>query len=251
MAELVVDHLSKEFSTRGEPLVVLRDVSLALSGGQNAAILGPSGSGKSTLLFIIGTLDSPSGGNVRLSGVDPFGLMESQLAEFRNRNVGFVFQDHYLLPQLTVLENVLVPAMADGTPASDCVERAKYLLGRVGLAERLEHRPAELSGGERQRVAVARALIHHPVLLLADEPTGALDSRTSIEIMAIFQRLNREQGITIVLVTHDAEVAEYSQRNIHFKDGNLQLDYRLPSPRVAEEELAKLPVGQTEELAAI
>src|SRR5882724_9921392 len=138
MAELLVEHLSKSFPTRSEPLVVLRDVSLSLSGGQNAAILGPSGSGKSTLLFIVGTLDVPSGGSVRLSGVDPFALNEKQLAEFRNRHIGFVFQDHYLLPQLTVLENMLIPAMAEGSPSPEAVKRAKYLLGRVGLAERLE-----------------------------------------------------------------------------------------------------------------
>src|SRR5436189_4439191 len=146
MPELVVEHVNKEFPTRGEPLVVLRDVSLSLAAGQNAAILGPSGSGKSTLLFIIGTLDAPSGGSLRLNGTDPFSLAEPQLADFRNRNVGFVFQDHYLLPQLTVLENVLIPAMAGGAPSQGAIERAKFLLGRVGLAERLDHRPAELSG---------------------------------------------------------------------------------------------------------
>src|SRR3954471_4435580 len=136
MSELVVDHLSKTFSTRSEPLAVLRDVSLALAGGQNAAILGPSGSGKSTLLFIVGTLDTASGGSVRLDGADPFSLDEPRLAEFRNRHIGFVFQDHYLLPQLTVLENVLIPAMADGAPSAEAVARARELLGRVGLADR-------------------------------------------------------------------------------------------------------------------
>jgi lipoprotein-releasing system ATP-binding protein len=221
MAELVVEHLSKEFPTRGEPLVVLRDVSLALSGGQNAAILGPSGSGKSTLLFIIGTLDSPSDGSVRLGGVDPFGLVETQLAEFRNRHVGFVFQDHYLLPQLTVLENVLVPAMADGTPASDCVERAKYLLGRVGLAERLEHRPAELSGGERQRAGVARALLLKPALVLADEPTGNLDRKSAAAIGDLLVEMPREEQTMLLVVTHSLELAKRFERRYELNDGQL------------------------------
>src|SRR3954466_13220784 len=164
MADLIVEHLNKTFPTRAEPLVVLRDVSLSLAGGQNAAILGPSGSGKSTLLFIVGTLDTPSGGSVRLDGADPFSLDEPRLAEFRNRHIGFVFQDHYLLPQLTVLENVLIPAMANGTPNESAQKRATELLDRVGLSPRLGHRPAELSGGERQRVAVARALLNQPAL---------------------------------------------------------------------------------------
>jgi lipoprotein-releasing system ATP-binding protein len=222
MAELVVEHLSKEFPTRGEPLVVLRDVSLALSGGQNAAILGPSGSGKSTLLFIIGTLDSPSGGNVRLSGVDPFGLAESQLAEFRNRHVGFVFQDHYLLPQLTVLENVLVPAMADGAPASDCVDRAKYLLGRVGLSERLEHRPAELSGGERQRAGVARALLLKPALVLADEPTGNLDRKSAAAIGDLLVEMPREEQTMLLVVTHSLDLARRFESRYELDDGRLR-----------------------------
>src|SRR5690348_9770336 len=177
MPDLVVEHVGKTFPTRSEPLVVLRDISLSLSGGQNAAILGPSGSGKSTLLFIVGTLDAPSSGSIRLDGVDPFSLAEKQLAEFRNRHIGFVFQDHYLLPQLTVLENVLIPAMAEGSPSAEAVERARDLLGRVGLGERLDHRPAELSGGERQRAGVARALLLKPALVLADEPTGNLDRK--------------------------------------------------------------------------
>ena len=222
MAELLVEHLSKEFPTRGEPLVVLRDVSLALSGGQNAAILGPSGSGKSTLLFIIGTLDSPSGGSVRLSGVDPFELSESQLAEFRNRHVGFVFQDHYLLPQLTVLENVLVPAMADGAPPSDCVERAKYLLGRVGLAERLEHRPAELSGGERQRAGVARALLLKPALVLADEPTGNLDRKSAAAIGELLVEMPREEKSMLLVVTHSLDLARRFERRFELDDGRLK-----------------------------
>ena len=164
MPDLIVDRVSKEFPTRGEPLIVLRDVSLQLAAGQNAAILGPSGSGKSTLLHIIGTLDAPTSGSVRLKGDDPFALGERDLARFRNHHIGFVFQDHHLLPQLTVLENVLVPALAEGTPSREIADRARDLLGRVGLGERLDHRPAELSGGEKQRAGVARALLLKPAL---------------------------------------------------------------------------------------
>src|SRR6476659_8758640 len=221
MADLVVEHLSKSFPTRTEPLVVLRDVSLSLSGGQNAAILGPSGSGKSTLLFIVGTLDTPSGGSVRLNGVDPFSLGEKQLAEFRNRNIGFVFQDHYLLPQLTVLENVLIPAMAEVSPSPEAVERAKYLLGRVGLAERLEHRPAELSGGERQRAGVARALLLKPLLLLADEPTGNLDRKSAAAIGDLLIEMQREEQTMLLVVTHSLELARRFERQYEIDDGHL------------------------------
>jgi len=222
MAELRVEHLGKSFPTRGQPLVVLRDVSLNLAAGQNAAILGPSGSGKSTLLFIIGTLDSPSGGTVALNGVDPFSLAEPQLAEFRNRNIGFVFQDHYLLPQLTVLENVLVPAMADGAPSRDAVERAKVLLGRVGLSERLEHRPAELSGGERQRAGVARALLLKPSLVVADEPTGNLDRKSAAAIGELLVEMQREEQTMLLVVTHSRELARRFERRYEIDDGQLK-----------------------------
>ena len=223
MSDLLVEHLSKAFPTRGEPLVVLRDASLSLSGGQNAAILGPSGSGKSTLLFIIGTLDLPSGGNVRLGGIDPFGLDEKELAKFRNRHVGFVFQDHYLLQQLTVLENVLIPAMAEGSPSASSIERAKYLLGRVGLSERLEHRPAELSGGERQRVGVARALLLKPQLVLADEPTGNLDRKSAAAIGELLIEMQREEQTMLLVVTHSLDLARRFERRFEIDDGQLKL----------------------------
>ena len=222
MPELVVEHLSKTFPTRREPLVVLRDVSLTLAAGQNAAILGPSGSGKSTLLFIIGTLDAPSGGSLRLNGIDPFSLAEPRLAEFRNRNIGFVFQDHYLLPQLTVLENVLVPAMADGAPSREAVERAKFLLGRVGLAERLDHRPAKLSGGERQRAGVARALLLKPSLVLADEPTGNLDRKSAAAIGELLVEMQREEQTMLLVVTHSLELARRFERRYEIDDGRLK-----------------------------
>jgi lipoprotein-releasing system ATP-binding protein len=193
-----------------------------LSGGQNAAILGPSGSGKSTLLFIVGTLDAPTGGNVRLKGVDPFSLGEKQLADFRNRNIGFVFQDHYLLPQLTVLENVLIPAMAEGSPPAAVVERAKSLLSRVGLAERLDHRPAELSGGERQRAGVARALLLKPALVLADEPTGNLDRKSAAAIGELLIEMQREEQTMLLVVTHSLELAKQFERRYEIDDGQLK-----------------------------
>src|SRR6478672_5842419 len=219
MAELIVEHLSKSFPTRGEPLVVLRDVSLALGAGQNAAILGPSGSGKSTLLFIVGTLDTPSSGSVRLNGTDPFSLDEAGLAEFRNHTIGFVFQDHYLLPQLTVLENVLIPAMAEGAPSRAAVERAKFLLDRVGLSERSEHRPAELSGGERQRAGVARALLLKPALVLADEPTGNLDRKSAGAIGELLVQMQHEEQAMLLVVTHSLELAQRFERRYEIDDG--------------------------------
>jgi lipoprotein-releasing system ATP-binding protein len=222
MADLIVEHITKTFPTRAEPLVVLRDVSLSLAAGQNAAILGPSGSGKSTLLFIIGTLDAPNDGRVRLHGTDPFSLAEPQLAEFRNRHIGFVFQDHYLLPQLTVLENTLIPAMADGSPSSETVDRAKELLSRVGLADRLEHRPAELSGGERQRAGVARALLLKPALLLADEPTGNLDRKSASSIGELLIQMQREEQAMLLVVTHSLELAQRFERRYEIDDGRLK-----------------------------
>jgi lipoprotein-releasing system ATP-binding protein len=222
MSDLVVEHLSKSFPTRGEPLVVLRDVSLALSSGQNAASLGPSGSGKSTLLFIIGTLDRPTSGSVRIGSQDPFVLPEPELAAFRNRHIGFVFQDHYLLPQLTVLENVLIPAMAEGSPTPQAVARAEDLLARVGLAERLDHRPAELSGGERQRAGVARALLLKPALLLADEPTGNLDRKSAAAIGDLLIEMQRQEQTLLLVVTHSLDLAQRFERRYEIDDACLK-----------------------------
>lgn len=221
MPDLVVDRITKEFPTRGEPLVVLREASLALSAGQNAAIVGPSGSGKSTLLHIIGTLDAPTSGKVTLRGEDPFALNEPALARFRNRNIGFVFQDHHLLPQLSVLENVLVPALAEGSPDRATIERAKELLARVGLAEREQHRPAELSGGERQRAGVARALLMKPALLLADEPTGNLDRKNAGAIGSLLIELQRQEQTMLLVVTHSPELAAQLERRYEIDDGRL------------------------------
>jgi len=222
MTALIVDHVRKEFPTRGEPLVVLRDASLHLAAGENAAILGPSGSGKSTLLHIIGGLDQATSGCVTLAGQNPATLDESQLAKFRNRHIGFVFQDHYLLPQLSALENTLIPALAEGTPSAEIVERAKQLLERVGLSQRLDHRPAELSGGERQRVGVARALLLKPVLLLADEPTGNLDRSNATGIGRLLLELQQQERTMLLVVTHSLELASLLSRRYELDNGQLK-----------------------------
>jgi lipoprotein-releasing system ATP-binding protein len=222
MPELIVRNVNKTFPTRAEPLVVLKDASLSLVGGQNAAILGPSGSGKSTLLFIIGTLDAPTSGSVQLDGVDPFSLSEPALAHFRNHKIGFVFQDHYLLPQLTVLENVLIPALAAGAPSPESVNRAKQLLERVGLGQRMDHRPTELSGGERQRAGVARALLLKPALVLADEPTGNLDRKSAAAIGDLLVELQRDEQTMLIVVTHSTDLAARFERRYEIDDGSLR-----------------------------
>jgi lipoprotein-releasing system ATP-binding protein len=201
---------------------VLRGISLSLQRGEALAVMGPSGSGKSTLLHILGTLDRPSSGGVRLDGKDPFALTEAELADFRNQHIGFVFQDHHLLPQCSVLENVLIPTLVGSTDRTATEKWARELLDRVGLSSRLDHRPAELSGGERQRVAVARALIRRPVLLLADEPTGNLDRRTSQSIGQLLMELHRQEQTILVTVTHSAELARTFPRRVEMADGALQ-----------------------------
>lgn len=221
MPKLIVDNLCKEFPTRGEPLVVLRQVSLTIAGGENLAIVGPSGCGKSTLLHIIGTLDYPTAGSVTLDGEDPFKLNQYLLASYRNRHIGFVFQDHHLLPQLSVLENVLVPCVAEGKPNSDDIARAQELVDRVGLAARVDHRPAELSGGERQRVGIARAMIRRPKLILADEPTGNLDRKNANIVATMLLDIQREEGAMLVMVTHSADLAGSLQRQMSLDDGTL------------------------------
>ena len=207
MPSLHIEHVAKQYATRGEPLVVLRDVSLELNAGENVAILGPSGSGKSTLLSIVGALEPPSGGRVVLDGQDPATLAEPALAAFRNRKIGFVFQDHHLLPQCSVLENVLMPTVADGRTSPEDIERARMLLDRVGLGDRLDHRPAELSGGERQRAALARAMIRTPLLVLADEPTGNLDHATADRVGELMLELQRQEQTMLIVVTHSVRLA--------------------------------------------
>jgi predicted ABC-type transport system involved in lysophospholipase L1 biosynthesis ATPase subunit len=208
-----------------EPLDILKGISLQVRGGESVAIVGPSGSGKSTLLQIIGSLDRPTSGQVVLNGRDLAALDEASLAEVRNRQIGFVFQSHYLLPQLTVLENVLVPtlanpqATANATPSPD--DRARQLLERVGLGQRTSHLPGQLSGGERQRVAVVRALMNRPQLLLADEPTGSLDQASAEQLGALLTDLNREQGVTLIVVTHALDLADRMQSVLALKAGQL------------------------------
>jgi len=224
----------------GNPLPVLNGISLAVAGGETLAIIGPSGSGKSTLLQIIGTLDQASSGEVLLAGRNLAALNELELAAVRNRQIGFIFQAHYLLPQCTVWENVLVPTLADtgraGTPlpaagasggprpAETATARAERLLKRVGLGERLQHRPGQLSGGERQRVAVVRALINQPQLLLADEPTGALDHASATALGQLLVELNREEGVTLIVVTHAADLAKRMARVMKLEEGKLRED---------------------------
>lgn len=203
---LNVQNLRKEYPTPRGPLTVLDDVSFSLSPGEAASIVGPSGSGKSSLLYILGALEPPTAGTVLLDENDPFHLPETDLAAFRNSQIGFVFQDHCLLPQCSVLENVLVPTLvssSDGTMA----ERARLLLEAVGLSERIAHRPAELSGGEKQRVAIARALIHQPRMLLCDEPTGNLDRESAEAVASLLVKLHREQQSILIVVTHNLELA--------------------------------------------
>jgi lipoprotein-releasing system ATP-binding protein len=221
MADLIVEDLTKRYSTRAEPLEVLRGVSCQLNAGENLAILGPSGCGKSTLLQIIGTLDTPTSGRVTLAGTDPFALDEPRLAAFRNHQIGFIFQDHHLLPQCSVLENVLVPTLADGRPSSAVVERARMLLDRVGLATRLDHRPAELSGGERQRTAIARALVNRPALLLADEPTGNLDRTTAAGVSKLLLELQAAEQTMLIVVTHSLDLAGLLNRRLELNEGHL------------------------------
>jgi lipoprotein-releasing system ATP-binding protein len=196
--------------------------------------MGPSGSGKSTLLHILGTLDRPTRGEVRLEGRDPFALPERELADFRNRHVGFVFQDHHLLPQCSVLENVLIPTLVARESREAMKTWARQLLDRVGLADRLEHRPAELSGGERQRVAVARSLIHRPVLLLADEPTGNLDRRTAESIGKLLLDLHREEQNILIVVTHSLELAELFPRRMEMENGCLNAPKSRPESGIRQ-----------------
>lgn len=213
--------VTKTYSTAHDQVEVLKGAKFELTGGEAAAITGPSGSGKSTLLHLIGTLDHPTGGQIQISGTDPFVLSEKELAHFRNRTVGFIFQDHHLLPQYSVLENVLIPTLAfpsDGDPKANR-ERAEELLERVQLDHRLTHRPAELSGGERQRVAVARALINRPALLLCDEPTGSLDYATANTVADLLFDLHAREQTILIVVTHSLELAQRFGRRFELEEG--------------------------------
>ncbi len=204
---LEVVNLSKEYSTPQGTLPILSEISLSLARGSAAAIMGPSGSGKSTLLYILGALEPPTAGSVTLDGQSPFQLKEKELAEFRNRKIGFIFQDHCLLPQCSVIENVLTPTLVAKSFDGNATERARALLDHVGLAGRIGHRPAELSGGEKQRVALARALIMKPLLLLCDEPTGNLDQKSADVVASLLLKLHERQETILIVVTHSAELA--------------------------------------------
>lgn len=226
MGKLSVRDLKKSFTSAAETLNVLDGVNLEMSAGENLSIVGPSGCGKSTLLYILGTLDTPSSGEVSLSGTNPFSLNSRKLAAFRNDQIGFIFQDHHLLPQLSVLENVLLPAMASSSPGDGDRERAVKLIEKVGLAERSHHLPGQLSGGERQRVAVARALLKKPTLILADEPTGNLDEENTRRISSTLFDLPRREGAMLIVVTHSLWLAAQAQSQMKLEGKKLVPDQR-------------------------
>ncbi|ACY99983.1 MULTISPECIES: ABC transporter ATP-binding protein [Thermomonospora] len=216
--------VTRAYELDGTRVQALRGVSLRIGEGEFAAIVGPSGSGKSTLMHLLGCLDRPTGGTLRIGGRDVAALSDAELAELRNSRIGFVFQSFHLLPRTSALDNVALPLAYRGVPRGERRRRAAEALARVGLAHRLDHRPAQMSGGEQQRVAIARALVGEPRLVLADEPTGNLDTATGHEVMDLLARLNAEQGVAVVLVTHEADIAERARRQIHIRDGRIERD---------------------------
>ena len=230
--------LTKHYVLGEQTVHALAGVDVSILEGECVAIMGPSGSGKSTFMNLIGCLDRPSSGALVLAGEDVSTLSDAQLAATRNTRIGFVFQQFNLLPRQSALDNVMLPLLYSAVPAAQHRAMAEEKLAQVGLGSRMEHRPMQLSGGQQQRVAIARALVNKPALLLADEPTGALDSRTSLEVMALFQQLHA-QGQTVVLVTHELEVAAFASRVIHFRDGKVQRDLS-QTPRNAQHELDAL-----------
>lgn len=236
-----LDHIHKIYTMGDVNVHALRGVSLTIREGEFVAIMGASGSGKSTTMNIIGCLDRPTRGEYILDGQDVSEMSKDERADIRCQKVGFVFQGFNLLSRTSALENVELPMLYAGVQTAERHRRALEALAAVGLAGREQNHPNQLSGGQQQRVAVARSLVNNPALILADEPTGNLDSRTAVEVMEIFQRLNRERGITLVLVTHEHDIAQYAQRVVVFKDGKIKKDYQIEEQRDAAEELRNLP----------
>lgn len=245
-----VSNLAKIYTTGAHPVAALQDVDIEVEAGEFVSIMGPSGSGKSTLMNLLGCLDTPTSGSYKLDGIETSTLDDTGMAGVRNRKIGFIFQNFNLLPRMTALRNVELPMLYAGIEARERARRAASALERVGLAERIHHRPNQLSGGQVQRVAIARALVNQPAVLLADEPTGNLDTRSGEEIMAIFQDLNRS-GATIVLVTHERDIALHTSRIIHFRDGRLVADERVANPMDAIEQLNSLGTGDGDDAAVV
>jgi len=221
LSEIRVENLAKYYRQGARTVEALRGVDCVFEPGQSVAIVGPSGAGKTTFIHILGTIDRPSGGRVLYDGRDVFTMGERDLARFRNRTVGFVFQFHHLLPEFTALENTMMPALIHGMQKREAKDRARIMLKRVGLADRMTHKPGELSGGEQQRVAVARSLILEPEVLLADEPTGNLDRETGEGVYRLLEKMNEERGITLIIVTHNEEIADRLPRRIRLVDGRI------------------------------
>jgi putative ABC transport system ATP-binding protein len=220
-----LSNIAKSYIVGTEEIHALRSVSVEIMKNEYVALMGPSGSGKSTLMNVLGCLDSPSGGQYILNGISVAQMLDNKLAEVRNKEIGFVFQSFNLLPRSTALDNVMLPLIYAGYNKADRLKRGKEVLEQVGLGDRIMHKPNELSGGQRQRVAIARALVNHPAIILADEPTGNLDSKTSVEIMGLFEEIHKK-GNTIILVTHEEDIAQHAHRIVRLKDGVVEKDYK-------------------------